>query len=294
MREFTLAEINKSAKIAGFLALAQTALTIGLVIIAYRAQPDHKLTALFADRAVLIDIVIFIFGAIGIFRKSRIAIIVLILYNVYAFVGFYLITEKFNGFYIRFILLYFYGRAAFGIFQYRKQKSKIDPYFKRPGIFERAFVWIYALTSLAIVILALGFTFSKQLGLTTPTQVMQGDTLSPEIRQALIDNEVIYPFEIIERYYFWGLSDPLEIGVLLTNYAVIYYFKDEGGVVSGYAIQFDQIAKIELLSRGDSFVDSLIRIEGIEPDVWMEIPLSAEMGGDIEFIKAVKSHLPSI
>lgn len=137
----------------------------------------------------------------------------------------------------------------------------------------------------------LGFGLMTMTGVVPSTEVQSGAEMFQKDKDTLVSSNIISVDDEILYFYSEGLTSILEGGQLLTDDRVIVYQNDENQELQIYEIYFDDIASIELTQVGSTFTDSIYQVNSYEPDVWMQIWLSTENRGDVEFIEALRSKI---
>lgn len=144
---------------------------------------------------------------------------------------------------------------------------------------------------LVVIILFLGLGLLTMTGILPSEEVQAGNEISQRHRSQLIESSVIFASDHIEYFYSWGFASILGGGTVLTDDRVILYLPGDEHELEIYELFFNEIASVELIEQGNFFHDSLYRIEGHDPEAWIEISLSVEQDGDAKFIEALRSKL---
>lgn len=280
-------EAIKATRNGAIAACISAAVTIIFVLIAINIDAEGKL-ALWNDPSNLVDVALIIACAIGIYRKSRVASVLLFVYFIAVKIIIAIETQSYSGFGVALIFLYFYARAIQGAFVYHRLEKENNPDYKPPS----ALTYIIAIPSVILVVVLVGFSLMSVTGIVPATRVQSaGEIVSSDIA-ILKDNGVISAEDTVEFFYSQGLSSILESGNVLTQDRVILYFTDENSELQVYEIFLDQITEIVLESQGSAIDDSVYKVKTRDPDLWLRLFLSSEQKGDRKFVKALRDKIP--
>jgi hypothetical protein len=255
-----------------------------LIATTSNAEGEFKL---WNDPWIIVDILLIFACAYGIYKKSRFAAILLFCYFIFAKIVIGLETGKMSGIGLALVFLFFYGKAIQGTFVYHRLEKAENPNYKVTP------KWVYftVLPALVIFLLLMGIGLMTMTGVLPSTEVQVGSQILQGDREVLVSNGVVTQDDNIEYFYSYGLSSILEGGSVLTGNRVILYKPDENQQMGVYALYYNEITDVELVTPGSTFEDSVYRINSYTPDAWLQIPLSVENEGDIKFIEALRSKI---
>lgn len=280
-------QANKALRFGAYLAFFQAVVSVVVVTYAVRNNWRDDIGALFNDPANFIDVGIFLIFGIGMLRKSRIAAACAFIYMSLTLVVLFLEVGVVSGLPFRLVFIYLYFRAAQGGFTLRKLEIEENPdargmsKWKKLGI---AAISISFATILVFVILA-------QIGFLTPTAIQTGEQMDDELRAEFEQNSVLLPDEIVEFYYLMGLTDPMEEGVLLTETALLYYWKNGDDEVNVYEYGFAYIANAEEISRDSVWGFVTYEIVDSDGQMMLQFSISSELQLNKDFIAALRNHI---
>lgn len=274
-RETALKAIRQGA----IAACVSAGLTIAFIGIAIVANADGEL-ALWNDPFNLVDVVLILVLAFGIYKKSRVAAVLMLLYFLVAKIVIAIETQSYSGIVLALVFLYFYGRAVLGTFAYHRIEKAENPDYKTPS----KWWYIAGIPSVLLVLLLVGFALFSTTGVMPSTRVQSGEEMYQHDIQALVDHGVLTADDKVAYFYAQGLSSILESGNVLTQDRVILYFTNEGGEVEVYEIFFDEITAVTMEEPGSSLSDSVYRVSTNVPDRWLKLFLSVEQKGNNKFV----------
>jgi len=185
------------------------------------------------------------------------------------------------------VFLYFYGKAVQGTYVFHKIEKEENPNYKPTP------KWAYyvGIPTVSIFIILIGFGLITMTGLVPSTEVQAGIEMSRKDNGLLISNNIISKDDHIEYFYSYGFTSILEGGNVLTDNRVIIYWPDENKELQIYEIYFNDIASVELIQTGNLMNDSVYKVNSFNPDAWLQLELSTENRGDINFIEALRGKI---
>ncbi|WP_299022758.1 hypothetical protein [uncultured Photobacterium sp.] len=272
-------EAIKAAKNGSVAACISAIMTIIVVMAAINSDSNGKL-ALWNDPANFIDVVLILVCALGMYKKSRVAAIVIFVYFISAKIIIAIELQKITGLIMGLVFLYFYGKAIQGTFVYHKLEKKENPNYKATN----KWMYIFGVPSVIIVVALIGFSLMSTTGVVPSTRVQFNKEVSTSDIAILVSNGVISEGESVEAFYSQGLSSILESGNVLTSKRVVLYWTDENQKLQVYSILRADVADIILESKGSLFEDSVYKVSTENPDEWLKLFLSTEQKGDEKFI----------
>jgi len=279
----TIEEAIKACKNGAIAAFISGGLTLLLVIFAIMSEAEGDLS-LWNDPLNFIDVIILLACAVGMLRRSRAAAVTVFIYFILAKIGIAMETGNYRGILLSLIFLYFYGRAIQGSFTYHKIRKSEDPEYRA------APRWAYfvGVPFVVLFFVLVGFGLLTETDVVPATDVVVGSEVPDGDRSLLIENGILFEDEKIDYFYSYGLASVLEGGSILTERSVIMYYRDEDDRVQIYEMEFADVKSVDLIEAGGFLSDSVYRVSGYEEDVWLNISLSTEGGGDITFIRALR------
>lgn len=276
----------KATRNGAIAACVSAAVTIIFILVAIKTDAEGKL-ALWNDPFNFIDVALVIACAYGIYRKSRVASVLLFVYFVAVKIIIAIETQSYSGFGVALIFLYFYARAIQGSFVYHRLEKQLNPDYKPPS----ALTYIIAIPSVILVAALVGFSLMSVAGIVPSTRVLSANEIIDSDMDILRANDIVSAEDNIEFFYSQGLSSILESGNVMTQDRVILYFTDENGDLQVYEIYLNEITEVVLESQGNAIDDSVYRVNTRNPDLWLKLYLSSEQKGDQKFVNALRNRI---
>lgn len=239
------------------------------------------------DPLNFIDVVLIAGLGLGMRRQSRAAAIAMFIYFVFSKILIAAETGATSGLVASLVFLYFFGGAVRGSFAYHRIQHSADPEYSPP---KKWTYWVGIPAGLIMVALfALGVL--SEFGVVPGISVVDGQDLSQDNRNLLIELGVIQPTEEVELFYSTGLTSISGEGNLLTDQRIISYEALGDGLFI-YSTPYDKVEEIVLFQQGDYLSDTIIEIWP-EDQEGFRLFLSTEEGGDQQFISAINARLPT-
>lgn len=234
---------------------------------------------------------IFVFAcAFGMHRKSRFAAIFILVFFILSRIIAGISIGWHTGLLFSLILLYFFAKAVQGTFVYHRIEKAENPDYKPPSRW-----YAFLVVPLGLVLLAaFAFGVLTATNFLPSTKVLAGYEMPQKDIQRLISEGIIDPGEKVEYFYSAGLFSILEDGNLLTDRRVISYLTNEMDEIELYELYFFDIRDFELIQKGSYLSYSVYQINSYDEDAWLRIFLSAEEGGDMRFINALRRKLKDV
>lgn len=239
------------------------------------------------DPANFFDVGLILVFALGVYKKSRIASVLVLVHFIVSKLIISIETQSVNGLWISFVFLYFYGKAIKGAFVYHKLDKENNPDYKETP------KWIYVISipSVVVFILILGFVLMSTFGFIPSTRVQSNQEISKNDISILRQNGIVNDDDKVEFFYSQGFLSIMESGNVLTQDRVILYLTDENESVLVYEIPLSEITSVEMELQGDIFTESIYKVNTEDPDHWIKLFLSVEQNGDQKFINALQDRL---
>jgi len=281
----TRQEAIKAANTGAIAACISAAMTVALCLYAlvreaeggdsWWGSPIHLLDALF------------IFGcAYGVYKKSRLAAVLVLVSFVLSKALIAVETGNMPGAGIAIVLSYFFVRAVQGVFVFHKIERAENPNYKPVS---KRFYFIAAPIG-ALLVLLMGAGFMATVGVIPSSTVQTGAQMFQKDRDTLIEHNIVASDDQILFFYAAGLISILEHGNVLTDDRVIYYFTDDEKELKIYELYFEEIASVELVSKGNLIENSLYRVHATMQG-WLSLLLSTENQGDELFVRELEQRI---
>jgi len=279
-------EAIKATKNGAIAACISAAITVIIVLIAISTDAEGKL-ALFNDPANFIDVALILACAFGMYKRSRVASALIFIYFLAAKAIISIETQAYSGIGMALVFLYFYGKAIQGSFVYHKLEKEENPDYKATT----KWTYIIGVPSVLIVVVLIGFALMSTTGVVPSTRVQAENEIKTNDISTLRSHGIINANDNVDYFYSQGLSSILESGNILTQDRVILYFTDEKEGLQIYEIPVNEITNVEMESQGDTFNDSVYKVNTKDPERWIKLFLSVEQKGDQKFVKALQDRL---
>lgn len=276
----------KASKNGAIAALISGVFTLAIFLYSLGANAEGFF-GLWNDPSVVADIAIIFVCAFGMLRQSRAAAVTMVIYWILAKVYIFLETGAPTGLILSLVFLYYFGKAIQGTFAYHKIRKEEDPDYRAAP----RWYYLVGIPIGALSFVLVGFGMLTMTDYVPSTEVLSGNDMSIEDRDALIASGVLYTDEKIELFYSYGLLSVLEGGNVLTDRAVITYFVDKNNELAVYSFAFDQIESVELHEEGNYLNDSIYKINSFGEDNWFTVELTTEERGDVRFIEALREKV---
>ena len=278
-------EAIQATKNGSIAACISAAMTVLVALIAISTDAEGKF-AFFNDPSIFIDIPLVLVCAFGIYKKSRVASVLFFLYFLAAKIIISIETQSYGGIVMALVFLYFCGKAVQGSFVYHRLEKEENPDCKTPA------KWTYIVGVPAVLIFTaiVGFALMSTTGIIPSTRVLASSEIKANDINTLREHNIIAPHENVDFFYAQGLSSILESGNILTQEHVILYLTDEEGL-QVYGIPINEVTEVVLESAGDTFTDSIYKVNTNDPERWLNLVLSTEQKGDQKFVQALRERM---
>lgn len=276
-------EAIKAANNGAIAALISGVITIVIVAIAILSN-SHGTLSIWNDPTNLIDIILIFACAFGLWKKSRTAAVVLLVYFILSKIIIGIELDRPAGLILSLIFIYYFAKAVHGTFVFHKIEKDENPEYKSTS-------HIYYFTGIPIGVI---FLLLMVLGILTmtsvlpSTKVVAGSKVYDSDRKLLISKNVISNEDTIKYFYSEGLTSVLEAGSILTDQKVIAYVTDENNKMLIYEIYFKEISSVDLVEKGDFVDPSVYIVKTPYKDKWLKLFLSTEADGDMKFVEELK------
>lgn len=277
-------EATKAGAIA---ALVTAVLSLMVVTFSLLLNSDDNVLSYWNDPLHLFDVVLVLIMSYGIYRKSRTAAVLMLVYFLVSKIIITIETEAMSGLILAVVFLYFFARSVQGAFVFHRIEKE-EGEIRKPI---SKWVFIVAAPVLIVLLSLIGLGLMSTVGVFPSTRVQAASEIFASDREILIDKGIVSEKEKLEYFYSFGITDILEGGNVLTDKFVTLYFTDENAELKIYQIPIYDIVGIEIQSDGGSFEPSVYRVKTADPDVWINLILSAENKGDKTFVSAVRSKI---
>lgn len=240
------------------------------------------------DPFMLIDVGIFALLAWWLNKHSRTAAILLLLYYVSLITAHFLLSQSFAHLLLAPVFIYILFKAILSTFAiHRREKENGTTPRKRSKL--KLFL---AGTGTAFVLIGVFFTILLALGVLQSGRVLTNDQVSDDLYEKLVEHQVLYPHENIERFYAGGLFDELESGVILSSDNVISYETTHEGL-QVYEMPIAKITNISHEEEWSYFGSEAYYLSSDSPELWLIIFLPSAYGDDQAFISDLQKKVDS-
>lgn len=281
-----LEQALKATKSGAIAALVSAAFTIVILFYALVSNTDGFLKP-WNDPSGFFDVVFILICAFGIHRNSRAAAVTMCVYWIVAKIYLFFQTGQGAGVITGLVFLYLFAKAAQGTFAYHRIKKAEDPNY------QSAPRWMYyvGIPSLVTILLLVVFGLATTTGYLPSTEVVVGREVSTEDRNELVSIGVLNEDEKIELFYSYGFLSILEGGNILSDRAVVTYFRGTDDKLNIQELTFSQIKNVELQQDGNFWNNAIYKIDSYDDGVGIAVELSIENGGDVRFIEALREKV---
>ena len=275
----------------GAIATCILAATTILVIVAGIAF--EIVTELLIERGIyvgpwnVLDVFIMLACALGIYRKSRVATVMVFVYFLLTRLG--ALNQHFSyfSFVIMVIALFFLGKAIQGSFAFHRLQKTENPKYKAAS----KWTYIIAVPSVLFVAVVLMIVLIFLTGVARSPRVQAGNRMEEKDIATLRDSGIVTKKEKIEYFYSSGLLSILESGHILTQDRVISYATDDVEGLHVDAIPLTEVADVAIKSQGEYFegtpIHNVYLLSTNDPERSLKLILSAERSGDQKFVDAI-------
>lgn len=279
-------EAIKATKNGAIAACISATVTAIIVVIAISSDTEGTL-ALFNDLANLFDVALILGCAFGMYKRSRVASVLIFIYFIAAKIIISIETQTYSGLGVALVFLYFYGKAIQGAFVYHKIEKEENPDYKAVT----KWTYIIGIPSVSVVVILIGFALMSTTGVVPSTRVQAKNEITRNDINTLKTHGIITANDDVEYFYAQGFSSILESGNILTQDRVILYLTDPEEGLQVYQIPLNEIVSVEMELQGDTFNDSVYKVNTSDPERWIKLFLSTEQKGDQKFVNAVRNRL---
>lgn len=263
-------------------------MTILIYLIASLTQAgDGPALAFYNDPTVIIDIILIFVLAWFIYKKSRVAAILMFAYFIFAKIYMAVAEEQFSGLFVGAIFLFFFGRAIWGAFAFHKIEKSENPNY-RPS---KKWIWFIISPVIGLLVLFMGLGLMEAGGFIPSIEVQKGADVPERQVEILISKGIISETDKVEYFYSEGFISVLAGGNILTDKEIISYAKNKNGELEVYTINYEDVAKIDVLETGDFITDAVYRVSTEDDETWLEVWLSVENNGHLKFIEALEAKI---
>lgn len=281
-------DANRATRAGAIAACISGGMTTFVYLIAELtgAKGDNAL-AFYNDPSIIFDIIIIFLLAWFIYKKSRVAAILMFAYFLSAKLYLAVSEGQFSGLFVGAIFLYFFGRAALGAFSFHKLEKVDNPNYKR----KRSWIW-WIVTPVTLIVFGLfSLGLMTMTGFMPSTEVQVGQDVNYRHIEKLTDAKIISSRDDLVYFYSGGFSSVLEEGVFVSRDTFSMYYTDANGEVQLYQLPLDEITKVELVAEGSFVEDALYKASTDDPDAWIQFSLSIENQGHLKFIEELKGRI---
>jgi hypothetical protein len=280
-------EAVKASKNGATAAFISAGLGLLTAVFAISSNLRESTFSYYYDPSVFIDILIVVTCGFGLLRYSRAAAVVMFIYWIFTKTYQVLETGTATGLILGLVFLYFFGKAIQGTFAYHKISKTESPDYKPTS----KWTYVFGIPLLVLLLASASLGLLSMTDYMPTTNVVSGERISAADLDLLTKNQIIIEIDIIEYFYSYGFTSVLEGGSILSDSGVTAYQTNEQGEVETYWLPYEQIASVELVEMGNFLNDSVYRVNGFGEDSWLLLYLSAEEGGDVRFVEALRKNV---
>ncbi|NHK26669.1 hypothetical protein FF098_001950 [Parvularcula flava] len=278
-------EALRRCRHAAVAAFVSGALTAGVVLFAIFSGDGgwsgDRVIDFFADPWMLIDVVMILGLGLGVWFRSRFCAVSLLIYYVLSKIVMVVEFGQVGGLLVSAIFVWFYWRGITGAFAAHRIRKERDENYRRVP----AWRWIGGSVAAVAFLGLFGFGFFLMMSPDAPqTYVTDIDTTPQDQIDGLREAGIIRADEQLKMFYSEAVFDYRKAGNILTDSRVVSY-ETLDGVQNIYSATYEEITGIYLESKGHAMEDTLAYITyGENEDGWLYLILSAERGGDEDFL----------
>jgi len=251
-------------------------------------SPDEALSY-FADIWIIFDVLIIFALAFFIWRKSRVAAALMLIYFVISKIIMGLETGAVKGIFISLLFLWFFVQAFRGTIVWHRLEKAENPNYKKTKSW---MIWLGGV--FAVIILAImGIGLAVTIGMIPETSVQTGQDLTDYQRNKLLEADIIEPGETVKYYYSDALWNVSSSGTVMTDKRIIgYWTEDDKPRVQILAYDLNNIDYLQLTEEGGPLTDSLyqVTVRGNDESSLIMI-LSIEADQHLDMIAALNDHI---
>ena len=278
-----ISEATRATRNGAIAASISAVLTIVIIIIAIKIDAGGAL-ALWNDPSNFIDVVFVLACAVGMYRKSRAAAVLVFVYFLVSKIIITIETQAYSGLAVAIVFLYYFGKAIQGSFVYHKLRKEENPDYKATS----TWTYIVGLPAAAIFVSIISFALLSTTGFVPSTKVQSGSEFGLDNIRLLRESGIVSPSETIIYVYSQGFASVLESGNILTLDRVILYGLNDSNDLEIYEIPLHEVRDVTLESPGGVFNDSVYKVSTDNPSKWIRLFLSTEQKGDEKFVEALR------
>ncbi len=273
----------KHIKGAWILGLISAGMTLLVVVLA--ASGVSILAEMGFDWWNLLDVALLLVLSIGVYRKSRISAVLLLVYFVLSKIYMWVALGNVSGLALTLLFGYFFVQGVRGTFAFQTLAAAEQGASPAGG--GRSKKWLWILGGSVAAAGALVIAGLMYIGLMGPgTKVIPGAQVPGRFVSQVRDLGLLDPSEQIRFFYSDALVDIEEGFYLFTDRKVVVYKREyeEPAMV----IPFSSIREMDAEWTDSTWIDSQIALT-LDDDSVVWFPVSSEDGGDREFFRALRA-----
>ncbi len=282
-------EAVKATNQGAIAALVSGSLTLLIMLIAMGTDSSDDSLGYFNDIWLLFDIFIIFLLAFFIWRKSRVAAVLMFVYFLASKIIIGLETGKVSGLFISALFLWFFFQATRGAFAWHKLEKAENPDYKTG---KKWLLWLFGIFAVIIIGLV-GLGLATTTSLAPATLVQTGEELPGKQREKLLEADIIQPDEAVRYYYSEGLFDVTYGGSIMTDKRIIgYWSEDDKPRKQVLAYDLTDIDRLQMTEEGGGLTDAVyqIAVRGDDESSLM-LFLSVESERHLEMIGALEAQI---
>lgn len=284
-RQVAVKAINTGA----IAALVSASITLIIMLVAMGSRGANETLDYFNDIWILVDIAMILALAFFIWRKSRIAAVLMFVYFLVSKITISLENGKVSGIFLSVIFLWFFFQAVRGAFTWHNLEKAENPDYTTSKKWVK---WLGGIVAVIIIaLMGLGLAISS--GYATATAVQTGKELPKNQREKLLKADILNPDEAVRFYYSEGLFDVTYGGTVLTDKRIIGYWTEEDEVrKKTLSYDLNEIDRLQLTQEGDAITDALYQV-AVRGDDENSLIMYLSVEGDrhLEMVEALEKHI---
>lgn len=283
----TKLEAEKAIRHGAIAAAIIGGLTIIVSLFAMFTNNDEGILADYNDPWIIVDIIIVFLLAFFIWKKSRVAAVLMLIYYFVVRVFALFETGQFQGIFISVLILYFLGKAVWGSFVWHRLEKIENPESYRARKKSKWWLWLIGVVG-AVFMVLVGVGVAIMTGVIPAVQVQTGTEIPKKQEARLREVDLLQPGEQVRYYYSTGFIDIATDGAILTNKRVLGYWTVNGELDS-YGFDIENIKSIERESEGSYLEDAAYNIYSFDDEAdYLIIWLSVEEDRHLDMVAAIE------
>lgn len=281
-----LIKAEKAIRNGWIAGLVSGTLSILVFLYAYLTKTTTGPLAYYNDPWFLLDVAFIFVLAFGIYKRSRLASVVMVVYFIASKYDQVSNLKNFSGIGTAIAFLVFFAMAAWGTFVWHKLKPKQDVEVKKKRLWLRIILGIIGLGVAALFTFGLMLTYRV---IPDNDTVVKGEDLHADELKTLRGANLISNDEKVVYLYSAASWSLLDEGNILTDKRVVSYQRTDGKMQQASA-KFAEISKVEMLADPSNSDRNQILVHKKNGDEF-EVVVYKDDGRDKAFFDAIQEHL---